>query len=300
MKYYLGIDGGGTRTTAAVTDEKGEVILKKSGKTINFYSVGMSAANENLKNLMNEIYEQIGKVKFSGAFIGCSALDGECEKHLADELCKNAVDADGITVHSDVFVALKSLDVPVCPALVICGTGSMAIAQNENGEEIIAGGWGHILGDEGSAYSIALIALKECTKMCDKDENTALIKSANEYFRTNNFREIINIIYSAETSKDVIAGFAANVGKLCEKGDEICKKIISSEAQKIAETVTVLLKKLKRCSALGLYGGVFQHNEIFREIFSNEIKKFYPDIEIRLLTCPPEEGAARLAREKYA
>ena len=55
MKYYLGIDGGGTRTTAAVSDESGKLILKKAGKTINFYSVGMETARNNLDSLIKEI-----------------------------------------------------------------------------------------------------------------------------------------------------------------------------------------------------------------------------------------------------
>ena len=55
MKYYLGIDGGGTRTTAAVSDENGNVLFKAVGKSINFYSVGMEKARENLENVINDI-----------------------------------------------------------------------------------------------------------------------------------------------------------------------------------------------------------------------------------------------------
>ena len=55
MKYYLGIDGGGTRTTAAVSDESGKIIIKKQGKTINYYSAGMETARNNLDSLINEI-----------------------------------------------------------------------------------------------------------------------------------------------------------------------------------------------------------------------------------------------------
>ena len=70
MKYYLGIDGGGTRTTAAVSDENGNVLFKAVGKSINFYSVGMEKARENLKNVINDIYKNIGKIEFESAFIG--------------------------------------------------------------------------------------------------------------------------------------------------------------------------------------------------------------------------------------
>ena len=59
MKYYLGIDGGGTRTTAAVSEENGKLLFKAVGKSINFYSVGMEKARENLKNVINDIYNNI-------------------------------------------------------------------------------------------------------------------------------------------------------------------------------------------------------------------------------------------------
>ena len=70
MKYYLGIDGGGTRTTAAVSDENGNVLFKAVGKSINFYSVRREQARENLKNVINDIYKNIGGIEFDSAFIG--------------------------------------------------------------------------------------------------------------------------------------------------------------------------------------------------------------------------------------
>ena len=69
MKYYLGIDGGGTRTTAAVSDENGNIRFKAVGKSINFYSVGMEKARENLKNVINDIYKNIGEIEFESAII---------------------------------------------------------------------------------------------------------------------------------------------------------------------------------------------------------------------------------------
>ncbi len=293
----MGIDGGGTRTTAVVTDENGKNLIKKVGKTINFYSVGMNSAHNNLEELMNEIYSDIGRVEFDGAFIGCSALDSEADEATVSQLCGDIITAENIKMHSDVYIALKSLgDIP-CPAIIICGTGSMAIGEDVDGNTVTAGGWSHILGDEGSAHSIALSALKECCFMSDKDEKNALIKNAEEYFKVDNYRKVIDVIYSPQTSKDVIAGFASEVGKLAEQGDEICAKIISAEAKAVAKTVAVLLDKIKHCETLGLYGGVFQHNLSFKKTFSDEIKKLYPEINTKLITLPPEESAACLARK---
>ncbi len=295
MKYYLGIDGGGTRTTAAVADENG-ILFKVTGKTINFYSVGYEAVRENLREIVCDIYGHLGKISFEGVFIGCSALDGKADRALINQLCGGIITAEHIGMDSDVYIALKSVNADSCPCVAICGTGSMAAGEDTDGKLQISGGWGHIVGDEGSGYAIAVNALRSCCIMCDKNESTPLLESANEFFGVDDFRKAIDIIYSAETSKDKIAGFAANVGKLAANGDETAETIMTAEAVAFGKTVTVLLDKVKKCSLLGLYGGIFQHNPIFTAEFICEIKKSYPDIRTQLLDIPPEESALQIAR----
>ncbi len=290
--YYLGIDGGGTRTTAVVTDEKGNTITKKTGRTINFYSVGNETARNNLSDLMNEIMAETGITSFASAFIGCSALDCEADKKTTDALCKGVINAEKIKMHSDVYIALKSVKGAKFPCVAICGTGSIAAAEDNDGSIHVSGGWGHILGDEGSAYSIAVNALKICCQMCDKGEKTPLLDSANEFFGTDDFRKAIDIIYSPDMTKDRLARFAS----VLDESDETVSEIIKNEARKFAVTVATLLKKVKQCDVLGLYGGVFQNNSLFREKFTESIRKDFSEIKIQLIKMPPEETAALLAR----
>jgi len=295
LKYYLGIDGGGTRTTAAVSDESGNIILKKAGKTINFYSVGMAAAQDDLVSLIREICNELGCDGFEGVFVGCSALDGEADEATLNSLCGN-INAKAIGMNSDLYIALKSMGDTECPCVAICGTGSMATGIDKDGNTLVSGGWGHIIGDEGSGYAIAVNALKVCCELYDKGDNSPLLKSAESYFGVSDFRKAIDIIYSPETTKDIIAGFAAEVGKLAQT-DNTAKDIIISEAHSFAKTVLILLDKIKYCSSLGLYGGIFVHNALFTKIFKADIKDIYPNIVIKLLTVPPEESAVELARK---
>ncbi len=293
MKYYLGIDGGGTRTTAAVSDETGNVIFKTVGKTINFYSVGMHTARENLSSVMAEIYNKFGEIQFNSAFVGCSALDGEADDKTLKELCAGVINAKSLRMNSDVYVALMSSGDEECRCVAICGTGSMAIGCDSE-KTVVKGGWGHIIGDEGSAYSIAVNALKACCVLCDENKKSPLVDSAAEFFGAENFRDIIDRVYASETTKDVLAGFAAKVGALANT-DFVAKTIVINEAHAFARTVEALLRELKSCTLLSLYGGVFQHNEIFRECFCNDIKELYPSLKIEILALPPEEGALKVA-----
>ena len=290
--YYLGIDGGGTKTVAAVSDKNGNIVLKKTGRTINFYSVGMDTARKNLETLINDI----GIAQFDAAFIGCSALDCEADEELTAKLCNGIINAKKIRMHSDVYIALKSVIDAKCPCVAICGTGSIAAGEDEDGNIHVTGGWGHILGDEGSAYSIALTALKSCCTLSDKDEKTRLLDSANEFFGVDDFRKAIDIIYSPDMTKDRLARFASVVGKLADDGDETAQSVMIHESIRFAAPVHYLLQKVKNCDILGLYGGVFQHNRIFRERFCELISNGHPDLTIKLIDTPPEETAATLAR----
>ena len=290
--YYLGIDGGGTKTVAVVTDEKGRIITTVSGATINFYSVGYENARKNLSELMNKITAETEICSFSGAFIGCSALDCEADNETTERLCDGIINADKIKMHSDVYIALKSVKNAECPCVAICGTGSIATGEDENGNTHVTGGWGHILGDEGSAYSIAVKALAICCQMCDKNEKTPLLESAEKFFGVTDFRKAIDIIYSDDMTKDKLAHFAETL----DINDGTVRKIILIEAQKFAFTVQTLLEKMKNCDVLGLYGGVFQHNSLFREEFSDAIKNKFQETEIKLIETPPAVTAAEIAR----
>lgn len=297
MGYYLGVDGGGTRTTAAVADENGKVIYKSVGKTINFYSVGMEKARINLSEIMEDIFEKTGADTFKSAFIGCSALDGEGDKVIVDSLCGGIIKSEKIKMNSDVFVALYSGECSVSRGVVICGTGSMVAGVNKENKIIVKGGWGHILGDGGSAYSIALNAIKEALKLYDENKmDEPIVKATQYFFEVDDLRLVIDSVYSEHFTKDMIANFAKSLSQLCEAGEEKALRILSAECSELIRTVCALVEEMKECELLCLYGGVFQNNAIFRDMFIMDFKKKYPNIKTKILETPPEESALKIAR----
>lgn len=296
MALYLGVDGGGTKTTVAVSDENGNIIYKSIGKTINFYSVGMEKAAENLSAIMKDIYGKLGEIVFENAFIGCSALDSRADYELTKKLCA-CVNSKNITMDSDAYVALFSGDDYVSRAVLICGTGSMVIGFD--GEKtIVKGGWGHIIGDGGSAYSIAINALYEAVNCFDEKKfDSVLLKKAQSFFCTDDLRKIIDKVYSPDFTKDELARFASCVAELCDAGDESALLILRNESQKLFRTTKSLINDMKKCEIVYMYGGVFQNNKIFTELFTDRFSTEYPNIKIELLNTPPEEGALKIARD---
>ncbi len=294
MKYFLGIDGGGTVTTAAVANTDGEIIYKTQGKTINFYAVGMQDARNNLKEITEKIYADLNIQEFYSAFIGCSALDDEAHSDTLNALCDGIIKAKKVAMNSDVYVALKGA---TGNCVAICGTGSMVIGETADKKIVVKGGWGHILGDEGSAYSIAVEGLKVACALWDKNEQAQLVSGALSYFGEQDLRNIISKVYSPDCNKDYIAGFAKNVDDCANKGCGICRDIILKQAEAFACTFKALYDELGEISILGLYGGVLCNSVLFKEAFVNKIKSFCPHIKAEILSVPPYEGAIKAAME---
>ena len=258
MDYYLGIDGGGTRTTAAVSDDKGRIIYKSVGKTINFYSVGIENARENLSGIMNDIYENIGDVIFKSAFVGCSALDDEGDADLIDTLCGGIIKSEKIKMNNDVYVALFSGDCTVPRCVVICGTGSMAAGIDADNKITVKGGWGHLIGDGGSAYSIAINALSEAVNLYDENrKDEPLVKVAKAFFKTDDLRKII-----LENLPENF-GYTGNVGinlSDVKSGKETLEKFIAQLSPKELEAISrgdyIMNSPLGAKGNAGVMGGV--------------------------------------------
>lgn len=286
-KYYLGVDGGGSKTTAVVFNEKGEFICKACGESINYYSVGI----ENARKAMADIIGSLSRKSFDCAVIGMSALNERASAEETERFCGGIINSNNTIMDSDLYVALEAMDECGECAVVISGTGSMALHRDAEGEISHAGGWGYILGDEGSGYSIGLSGIKAAIRAAEgSEEKTALTEECINYFSIGNIYDLIDLYYDKNVSRKTTAAFAKNVIALAEKGDKAADKIIRSEAKLLSQTVSALLNDAKRDIPIGLWGGIFQHNKYFCNIFS-EFLKAVGFGNVKLINFTPEVGA---------
>lgn len=292
---YLGVDGGGTRTTAVAADENGVILLKAVGKTINFYSVGMKAAKENFKNLIDGISKKLGENVFEAVFVGSSALDGEATKELLNEFFDGTVNAKKLGMNSDLFVALSSCGDFLPRLVVISGTGSMALLCDENGKLQKRGGWGHIFGDGGSGYSIAVSLLKKAAVLFDNGENSELTSAVADFFGVSDFSRVTDFIYSESTTKEKVAALSSLVNARAENGCEICREILTFEGRALYDETKPLIKKAPSLSKIFVYGGVFLNSNIFFNAFCECVRADFENITVERLALPPENGALKNA-----
>lgn len=293
--YFLGIDGGGTKTTCLVCDENLNEIYRTVGSSINFYSEGYGNARDNMKEMLLDIEKNTGISHFDGVCIGSSALFGRADGKTLSDFCDGVFDADKILMDSDLFIALKATGKKNA-AVVIAGTGSMAAGFNEKGEIITKGGFGYILGDEGSGYRIALDGIREAVRSLDETGiRTVLGDYLLEFSGVKTKEELVDAFYNPEKDRKTIASFAPYVSKAARKGDTAAIKILTEQGDLLYYTVKALLKKMPEKPYIGLFGGVFQHDEIFTSYFKSLTERRCCACEV--LTKEPVFGAVIAAKE---
>lgn len=285
--YFLGVDGGGSKTTAVVFNEKGEFMCSACGESINYYSVGLDAARHAMKNIIDNLSIK----KFRCAVIGMSALNERATSDETEKFCSGIIDSESIIMDSDLFVALEAMDIDGECAAIISGTGSMAVCRNSDGNMSHTGGWGYILGDEGSGYSIGLGGIKAAIRAAENcAPETALLGECLNYFSINNIYDLIDLYYEKKVSRKTTAAFARLVSKCCESGDITAKNILECEAKQLSQTALGLLKDKSKDISIGLWGGVFQNNMFFRHEFTDIISNSGFG-NVKLIDFTPEIGA---------
>lgn len=262
--YYLGIDGGGSVSSCSVINEKREEVLHFTGGSVNYRFEGMQKARETMRAMLKEFEDKLG-AKPDGVFIGNSALAGKAPE---DEL---KAFADGIfdcpvRMDSDVYIALKACGIDNA-CVVIAGTGSMAAGFDADGEIVTRGGFGAVLGDEGSGYRIAEAALRYAV-MSSQDALplSSMEDEMYDFFDVCNNDQLIDRFCSGELSRGDIAAFAKKVCECAENGDEAANAILDEQTKLLACTVRSLIPELYSTPHIFVSGGMFK-NEIYKYYF---------------------------------
>ena len=290
--YYLGIDGGGTRTSVIVTDENGVPLARETGDSINYNSVGLDAARRSMAKIMQRLaaYEF---EHFRCAFIGMSAVSGRAGADETERFAGGIISADKIIMDSDVFAAISSLKTEQPCAVTIAGTGSMAAGRLSDGTVIHKGGWGHLLGDEGSAFAIASEGLHAAVRGCDKSgESTLLSEKLFGFTMAKSMDDIIGEFYNPVMERNKLARFSIKVFEAAAENDAVAAEILDRQSRLLAQTTLALLREMGTCSVLGVWGGVFENHPEYLEAFRSHIAAEYPLLKAELLCVPPEHGAA--------
>jgi glucosamine kinase len=287
-KLFAGIDGGGTVTKVVVSDEKGKILLAFKTGSINHYGVGFEKTTAVYVEIKNRLIKHFGHLP-QFLFFGNSALDNLANDDTVRRLTGGIFKSSKTVMHSDVYVALLGFTLGRTGAMLISGTGSMACGLDIENNYHTVGGWGHILGDEGSAYHLALKGIKAAIRAHDGLTNpTALTFSVCSFFKIKKLNELIDLVYNLDTDKSIIASFAVEIEGLAVAGDKLALELLEKEAEwlyRLAMNIT------QRCNTqnLGYYGSMLTKSNLIRLSLERLLKK--EEISILTPRLSPELGA---------
>jgi N-acetylglucosamine kinase-like BadF-type ATPase len=179
--------------------------------------------------------------------------------------------------------------------LTISGTGSICYGVNQ-GKQVFVGGWGNLLGDEGSGYWIAIEALRQLIREGEQDLPYSLLsQELLTYFKINDLRQMIGIIYSS--SKGEIAALVPVVVKAAEQGDLNAKNIIQRAGQHLAEITVYCWKKLRLKDEvyIGMNGSILHNVKQVQEAFIQQVQKEIPQAVVVTNQAPATKGGYYLA-----
>jgi N-acetylglucosamine kinase-like BadF-type ATPase len=184
---------------------------------------------------------------------------------------------------------------------VIAGTGSMAFGRAPDGRTARAGGWGYLLGDEGSGYALALAALRAVARMADqRGPTTYLADMLLSHLALKQPQELIGAVYRGGLDRPAVAVLAPVVLEAAEAGDEVADAIVQKGAEQLALAVAAVARQLELTSPLpvALAGGLLVAAPGYRRRLTQALAKSLIHPEPVMLIQEPAEGAVRLALAK--
>ncbi len=300
--YFIGVDGGGSYSKAVLVDQNLNVLSHAKGDSLNFYSIGFKQAKENFSALIQTLLAGYESVPIHTVFIGMSAVDTEVNGPMVDSLVDGIIKPQHVYMQSDLYVALMGHTFGKAGLMLVAGTGSMAVALDEQEKEYCYGGYGYLIGDQGSAYSIASQAIRDALLAFEGiAPKTTLQACLLQYFKIQNHRDIIGKLYPDHNPRKTIASFAEQVTAEAKKGDATAIRILSEAAQYLAKLASALIQKtnIRHLESIGISGGVFENDTFIRQAFNDAIHQEYPALQILFPQYSPEMGAAIAAVSRY-
>jgi glucosamine kinase len=308
VSYYLGIDGGGTKTTCAVGDDSRLLATATAGPS-NIVRVGEAQARESLHRAVFEACAGVGitPAQVARTFVGGSGAGrpelAELVRRALAEILPTPIDVAG-----DMQTALEAAFDTGPGIIVNAGTGSFAYGRNREGVTARAGGWGFAIGDEGSAYWIGRTAVNAVLRAADeagkvvgneKPENSSLAAALCKVWEVNS---LIDLALAANSVPP--PDFAVLFPAVAASDEQLAHTVLTTAGKELARLAAVVIRRLFHVDfqslPVAMIGGVFRHALLVHEVFYNELRQLDRRVEINPVVVEPVEGALRLARRADA
>ena len=261
-ELILGIDGGGTTTKCVACNLKGEIVGQATAGPSNHQTIPWERVAKSLTEAIDESLGEYSKEDVVSICGGMAGVDWPGSETPVLELFQRLFPQAEVAAVPDVAIALHAVIEKLPGVIVISGTGAMDMAEDAEGNEYRASGWGYLLGDEGSGYDIGRRGLQAATQAFDgRGLETKLVEYACEYFEVDGLRISGHCLWWR-----LVAGcngdFTPYVVKAAAADDEVSCRILKDGGESLAKVALSILGQMGALGdaiPVGLVGGVFTH-----------------------------------------
>ncbi|MFM8270877.1 MAG: N-acetylglucosamine kinase [Gemmata sp.] len=303
-QFVLGIDGGASHTVAVLADARtGAALGRGESGPSNIQAVGVGSALHELNAAVVAAFRAAGapRRKVAAAALGLAGVDRSEGSDVVRGWAELVELSDRLTVANDATLLFAAGTPEGWGLAIIAGTGSIAFTLDRDGRDARAGGWGYLLGDEGSAFRIGLLGLRAACRAADNiGERTALLPALLTELGSDDPREFIPAVYRGKWDKAAVAALAPVVLSLAAAGDPTATAIVAREAHDLARTAAGAVDAggLSPAGiAVALTGGLVVESEAYRERFLSELRACGVTPGSVGLVDDPVVGAVVLARK---
>lgn len=308
-QVVLGIDAGGSKTVVLVADAAGLTLGQARGGPANYHAVGFAAASAAITDTAREALRaaQVEARQVRALCLGAAGVDRPEDRALWMEWARQAFPAAAARVVNDALIVLAAgaaedagSVIRCCGLAVIAGTGSIVYGRDENGNTARAGGWGYLLGDEGSNYAIGRAALNAITRAADgRGPQTALVGAVLRHWSLAEPAHLVGKVYG-DISRNDISRLGRVVESTADAGDAVALAILEEAGRELALAAGAVVARLGLAGDIpcALAGAVLIRGPRVRDAFRHAAEQAGLSLKPLALVEDPAVGAVRMALEE--
>ncbi len=310
MSCVLGLDGGGTKTVCVLMDDTSQVLGRGEAGPSNYQSIGKKAAFFSIQSAIAQATASIREVNVEAICLGLAGVDRPADIQVGHSFVEQLKLSDSVPIRgtlqpskvvicNDALIALVGGLGHAIGIVAIAGTGSIIFGRNSQGCTKRVGGWGNILGDEGSAYSIAVQGMQAALRAYDgRGLPTSLQERLIVHLGLKSIEDLIEVVYRQGWKVKEIAALAPIVDEAAASGDKVALRIIEDAVKELVQATQVVIDAIfspDEVFEVVTTGSVWQGQSKIRERFEALIVTRSPFAKVILPRNEPAYGAGLLA-----
>jgi glucosamine kinase len=305
MRYFLGVDAGGTKTEFVLGDDSRELARVRTG-TIKRMKADAATAEANVQTALREL-QAATAIPIASITRCCIGTAGDTVPLVVNWLREAFARHVGgeLVIVGDVEIALDSVFFGGRGVLVLAGTGSNVAGRSATGRIVTAGGWGPALADQGSGHFLGLEALRRGFLAIDQQRPTSLLNDAQAFWKLRSLAELIE--FANTNPAPEFSRLAPLVIAAAEQGDVVAQEVAAQGGVDLAALAGLVIERIRSLEAnaasafdvpaVALAGSILERAAPLRNALIAELCKRYPGIEVRDAPADPPAGALWAARQ---